>query len=136
MTDLLSMLGDEWAPPAPVVACSSEDRLDATHGCRSCGRAPTTWSEVHGCYLDGMGRRTRCNYCPSCVGSGRTSVRDPWTDKLLDWRGAPCRYCEGGWTSHAWDCSPEWHERGMVIHPLEPATVWGVTFDGRTVFTA
>jgi hypothetical protein len=138
MTDLLALLGDEWAPraaPVAVAECSHEDRLDATHGCRSCGRAPTTWSEVLGSYIDGMGRITRCGYCTSCVGSGRTSVRDPWTDELLDWAGAPCRRCAGtGWTEHAWDCGPDHHRHHMGVHELAPATVWGVTFDGRTVF--
>jgi hypothetical protein len=134
MTDLLSLLGDGWAPKPVVVPCSSDDRLDATHGCRSCGRAPTTWSDVHGGYIDGMGRLTRCGYCASCVGSGRTSVRDPWSDELLDWRGAPCRYCAGtGWTSHAWDCGPTHHQAHMTIRVSGPVSVWGVTFDGRTV---
>jgi len=134
MSDLLDLLGDEWAAPAPVEACTHEDRLDATHGCRACGRAPLKWSDAYGTYLDGMGRIARCGHCPSCVGSGRTSVRDPWTGKLLDWRGAPCLYCGGtGWTHHAWDCGPEWHRAHMRIQEPEPATVFGVTFDGRTV---
>ena len=111
------------------------ERENATHGCPESGRAPLTWSEVYGAYIDGMGRITRCNYYPSCVSSGRTSVRDPWTDELLDWRGAPCRFCDGtGWTSHAWDCSEEHHRAHMKIREWEPVTVWGVTFDGRTVF--
>lgn len=136
MSDLLALLGDEWAPAkaTPAEKCSSEDRLDATHGCRSCGRAPTKWSDYLGGYIDGMGRLTRCSYCASCVGSGRTSVRDPWTDELLAWNGAPCLYCGGtGWLSHAWDCSTFHHEHHMRIREPEPATVWGVTFDGRTV---
>lgn len=133
MPDLLDLLGTEWAP---VVPCTSDDRLNATHGCRSCGRAPLKWSEVHGNYIDGMGRITRCSYCHSCIGSGRTSIRDAWTDQLLDRYGAPCRSCEGtGWTSHAWACGEDiGHPDGWTIKPWAPATVWGVTFDGRTVF--
>jgi len=137
MSDLLALLGGEWAPAAPrpaVPKCSAEDRLNATHGCRACGRAPLTWSDAYGAYLDGMGRPTRCGYCASCIGSGRTSVRDPWTDELLDYRGAPCRACAGtGWLSHAWDCGPERHQHHMTIRTPEPVRVWGVTYDGRTV---
>ena len=66
VADLLDLLGDEWKVIAPV-SCTAEDRLSATHGCRACGRAPSTWSEAYGCYLDGMGRPTRCGYCNSCV---------------------------------------------------------------------
>ena len=132
MSDLLDLLGVEWAPPAPP--CSADDRLDVTHGCRSCGRPPTRWDDVTGAYLDGMGRPTRCNYCHSCVGSGRTSIRDPWTDELLAYDGAPCRYCAGtGWLVHAWDCDPACHARAKQVHEWAPATCWGVTFDGRTV---
>lgn len=146
MSDLLALLGDEWALPevdeeSGVAvkpsrwACSHKgERENATHGCRESGIAPTTWSDYLGGYIDGMGRLTRCSYCYSCVGSGRTAVRDPWTDALLDWNGAPCRYCEGtGWTNHAWDCTEETHLAHMTIKTWRPATVWGVTFDGRTV---
>jgi hypothetical protein len=140
MTDLLALLGDEWAVRKPEAAklveeCTGKDRRDVSHGCRACGRAPLTWSDAYGTYLDGMGRPTRCNYCRSCVGSGRTAVRDPWTDELLAWNGAPCLYCAGtGWTGHAWNCDQLWHHDHMTIHEWYPATVYGVTFDGRTVF--
>jgi hypothetical protein len=147
MSDLLALLGDEWTIPEVDEesgvrvkpsrwSCSHKgERESATHGCPESGRAPTTWSDVLGGYIDGMGRLTRCSSCNSCIGSGRTSVRDPWTDELLDWKGAPCRFCDGtGWTNHAHDCDPEWHTRVLRIHDWEPATVWGVTFDGRTVF--
>jgi len=139
--DLLELLGDEWALPdvdAPSTSrwlCNHKDRDTATHGCPESGRAPLTWSDAYGMYLDGMGRIARCGYCVSCVGTGRTSVRDPWTDELIDWRGAPCRYCRGtGWTHHSWDCDPARdHLHHMTVHEPEPATAFGVTFDGRTV---
>lgn len=143
MSDLLDLLGDEWAAPVEDEAptgrwsCSHKgERENVTHGCRESGRVPTKWSEALLAYVDGMGRITTCGYCHSCIGSGRTSVRDPWTDELLDWKGAPCRSCAGtGWTEHAWDCGlDDWHERtGWTIKEPAPATVWGVTFDGRTV---
>ncbi|NYE20522.1 hypothetical protein [Microbacterium immunditiarum] len=142
MSDLLELLGDEWTLPdvAEIVpearrwSCKHPDRDTATHGCRESGRAPLTWSDVYGAYVDGMGRIARCGYCVSCIGSGRTSVRDPWTDELVDYRGAPCRMCSGtGWTEHAWDCNPDWHRHHMTIRVPEPATAFGVTFDGRTV---
>ena len=132
MSDLLALLGAEWAPQAPP--CSVDDRLSALHGCPSCMRAPTHWDEVTGAYLDGMGRPTHCGYCYSCVGSGRTSIRDPWTDELLDYAGAPCPYCAGtGWLSHGWDCDPAWHQRAMVVHEWEPPSCWGVIWNGSTV---
>lgn len=121
--DLLEALGGEWAPPAP--ACSHEDRLHATHGCRSCGRAPRTWSAAYGAYLDGMGRIITCGHCPSCAGSGWTLLRDPWTDMpVSNWWAVPCRYCYGGFLHHAWDCAGHPDD----AYKLEPRTVtaWGV----------
>ncbi|WP_156760010.1 hypothetical protein [Microbacterium karelineae] len=106
-SDLLDLLGGEWAdlgktedktlPPAPdqECTCSRDDRSRVTHGCRALGIAPTRWDEVFGGYVDGMGRPVGCAYCFSCMSSGRTALRDPWTDALLDWRGAPCAQCWG-----------------------------------------
>lgn len=128
MSDLLEALGGEWA--APIEKCSAEDRLSATHGCRSCGRAPTTWLDGWG-YVDGMGRTTRCGYCASCIGTGRTALRDPWTDALLAWHGAPCLYCQGsGYLYHRWDCAGG--HGHLEPQPSRPVEFFGVTFDGRT----
>lgn len=134
MSDLLALLGGEWAPappPSPQPLCTSEDRLDATHGCPACGRAPTVWSEAYGGYLDGMGRFTRCSYCAGCIGTGRTALRDPWTDELVAWNGAPCISCQGtGYNHHRWDCDGQ-HGH---LEPRGPQRVeaFGVTFDGRS----
>lgn len=121
--DLLELLGDDWAPPAPP--CSAGDRLDATHGCRHCGRAPRRWSEAYGAYIDGMGRITKCGHCPSCGGSGWTLLRDPWTDMpVSNWWEVPCQWCYGGYSYHAWDCAGHPDE----AYKLEPRTVtaWGI----------
>jgi len=140
MSDLLALLGGEWAAPdvdeeaVPVApprwSCSHKgERENATHGCPESGRAPTTWSEALGGYVDGMGRLTRCASCSSCSGTGWTLLRDPWTDAPLTWWGAPCLYCTAGWSHHAWDCAGHDDE-----YRREPRTVeaWGVTSDGRT----
>lgn len=111
-------------------SCSHKgERENATHGCPESGRAPTTWSEAHGGYVDGMGRLDRCGYCASCAGTGWTVLRDPWTDQLVDWWAVPCLYCYAGWLYHSWRC--EGHDDA---HKRKPRTVehWGVTFDGRT----
>ncbi|GAA3948838.1 hypothetical protein [Microbacterium soli] len=143
MSDLLDLLGDEWALPdedAPISrGCKHPDRDLVTHGCRESGRAPREWRDVGaGGYVDGMGRWTACMYCSSCIGTGRTSIRDPWTDELLDWAGANCLYCRGtGFIYHAYDCAASgFHERNhsmwRIREPI-PAAAFGVTFDGRTL---
>lgn len=138
MSDLLDLLGDEWALPAePAPAargCKHKDRDNVTHGCRESGRTPSSWSDVAGGYVDGMGRRASCSYCPSCIGSGRTSIRDPWTDALIESHGAPCPGCHGtGWIGHKWDCDPAWHAEHWPVRIPEPATAFGVLFDGSIV---
>ena len=120
--DLLELLGDDWAPPAPP--CSAGDRLDATHGCRHCGRAPRRWSEAYGAYIDGMGRITKCGHCPSCGGSGWTLLRDPWTDMpVSNWWEVPCQRCYGGYSYHAWDFGP-WAVTGDVLIDYLGAQEW------------
>lgn len=141
MSDLLALLGDEWALPdedAPTArGCTHKDRDNVTHGCRESGRTPTRWSDVGAAgYVDGMGRRVSCSYCFGCIGSGRTSIRDPWTDELIDWSGAPCPACHGtGWTSHAWDCdgTRPHHHSHMTVKEQAPATAFGVLYNGRIV---
>lgn len=140
MSDLLDLLGDEWALPAedaPTAGgCKHSDRDRATHGCRESGRVPRTWSDVGpGGYVDGMGRHTQCSYCAACVGSGRVHIRDPWTDQIIPRSAANCVYCAGtGWLSHAWDCDGSWHERAhWTIREPVPANAFGVAFPGRTV---
>lgn len=142
MADLLDMLGGEWVLPdeddAPRT-CKHPDRANVTHGCRESGRVPLTWSDVGAPgYVDGMGRPTSCGYCFSCMGSGRTAIRDPWTDALIDWQGANCLYCRGtGFMTHAHDCAERnFHElnngQWRVREPIR-ATGFGITFDRRTV---
>lgn len=138
MSDLLDLLGDEWAlpeapePPAPRWSCKCPDREDVTHGCRESGRTPSRWSDVLGGYVDGMGRPVGCSYCFSCVSTGRTSLRDPWTDALVEWAGAPCLYCDGtGYDHHRWDCDGN-HGHLQPWPRLERIEHFGVTWDGRT----
>lgn len=154
MSDLLDLLGGEWATPSPVTLDSDEhepdsaagrcphsydERMSVTHGCPESGRAPLTWDDVAGTYLDGMGRATRCSYCPSCVGTGRTVLRDPWTDKLVadGSMAAPCALCFGtGYLRHAWDCGPDRDHKHLTPRPqAQTIPEFGVTVDRRT-FTA
>lgn len=146
MSDLLSMLGDEWAlPDADEPSdhrCTHPDRANVTHGCRESGRVPLHWSDVGDAgYVDGMGRRTRCNYCSACVGSGRVMIRDPWTDMPVPspipghWHAsASCLYCGGtGWIGHAWDCDGAWHAKSFPIKEPLPAEAFGIAYPRRTV---
>ena len=142
MSDLLDLLGGEWAaPPAAVFKVPSTakptwvrhiEKHGGNHGCSECGLAPTTWSEAYGAYIDGMGRISKCGYCPSCAGTGWTLLRDPWTGRpASSWHEVPCLYCYGGWRSHAWDCTG--HDDDYNRQP-NTVTTYGTTADGRIYF--
>lgn len=155
--DLLDLLGGEWATPDPVASdagdeqegsepdpavatgrCSHpyDERVSVTHGCPESGRAPLEWNDVAGTYIDGMGRATRCSYCPSCVGTGRTVLRDPWTDELVagGHAVAPCVLCFGtGYLRHAWDCGPDRDHAHLTPRPqAQIVPAFGITVDRRT----
>lgn len=139
MSDLLDLLGDEWALPdedEPTArGCKHRDRDLVTHGCRESGRVPSVWSDIGAAgYVDGMGRPTKCSYCSACIGSGRVHIRDAWTDQIIPRSAANCVYCDGtGWHGHAWDCDGTWHAWALPVHEPIPATSFGIAFPRRTV---
>ena len=140
---LLEALGGEWAAPVslPVLTVPSTarpvwvrhvEKFGATHGCAECGLPPAEWSDALGGYVDGMGRLTRCGYCPSCAGTGWTLLRDPWTGApVSSWHEVPCGYCYGGWHSHRWDCTG--HDDADRREP-HTVTVYGTDSRGRVYF--
>ena len=146
--DLLDLLGAEWAglgtpaaePDEDVFgsvaaarcSCSRDARTAVTLGCRESGLAPMHWDDAFGGYVDGMGRPRGCAYCHSCIGTGRTSLRDPWTGDLVDWAGAPCRACMGtGYHHHGIDCAGE-HGHLEPWEQLQVIAAFGVTAHGET----
>lgn len=120
--------------PTTKVTIRHIEKFGAAHGCAECGIAPAPWSDAYLGYMDGMGRLTRCSYCPSCAGSGWTLLRDPWTDApVSSWHEVPCSYCYGGWSAHAWNCSGHPDEGTYRVDPYR-VTVYGTDSHGRVYF--